>query len=201
MLLSTGALLPTRADAGSLTLSSDKLVVSQGEIFTITVRGVIEDGDPTLPGGLAFFSYDPNIVLPLGQTEAAEILTSFSGAAPWIRSALEGSCSGDKHDPNYCRAIDQITFPSIETVDPTAVVSRFSFQAIAPSGNVAEFEFRNFIWFGELSGPGGATSRQYGYEANVSLPGISVTISPEPTTGALLLFGLGGLALGRRRVR
>ena len=202
MLLSTGALFPISAAAGSLTLSSDKLVVSQGEIFTVTVRGVIEDGDPTLPLGFAHFSYDGDIVLPLGQVGSTSDITSFGGGMAWYHGGVEGSCGGNRIDPHFCYAIDQISHPTNRDVDSATIEAHFAFQAIAPSGNTAAFDFTDFSWFGETSSRRNPDFLEsFGYETGVSLPGITIAISPEPTTGALLLFGLAGIALRGRHTR
>lgn len=156
-----------------------------GETIEITLEGTLDGGEVEFAAFVELLSSAPSVV---GFVEATEIaLTSSGGADAWSLFQPSPCAAGS------CIAVNQGNPGLISplAVDPfSGGVSTLQLEALAPglsilrinedlqSGNAAE-------WFGA----GGFDS----IEINV--------VVPEPSTGAVLGFGLCWIAAGRRRAR
>jgi hypothetical protein len=155
--------IPSATRALTLTIMPDKQTYQVAEQIVLNIFGDAEGAQTDIVLGRILF--DAGLADYVGSHQ--EALTSFGGA-PWILEALVGGAGfGDA----FAQFISVNPFP----VDGP-LMARVTLLATAP-GTLA------FSW--ATSGP-----RPLDFFGLTNAPGGSVTIVPEPSTGALLVFGL-----------
>jgi PEP-CTERM motif-containing protein len=169
------ALLTARADAATLTLTTDAISYVPGQSVTVTLTG--DSGgelDNYMYGRLRF---DPTMFL----NPSAILLTPQSSSANgWITGG-GSTCFTDN-----CYMLNQIAFPDSIDMDPT-VQTLATFTATIGRAGIA-----NLIWDVDV--------HFFGDRFNdLIAPDLSFVVAPEPASA--LLVGLGLIAFGAIRRR
>ena len=167
------------ANAASIVLTVDHLdhKYNFGETITLTVTVTTSDTPALLDNNiLGRILHTPGPVTPLNNA-AQNALT------PFANGSLAACTFTD------CEVFDQIAFPV--AVNPN--VTNFVLATVGYTISSGWFGEWDFSW--KTTNPG-----KLDFFGITNAPNVVFTIVPEPTTAALLGFGLFGLALaGRRR--
>jgi len=183
-----GLSLSARADAATLTLTTDKAFYLPGETVTITAVG--NSGGATDFGLFGSLRFDPDALL----SPTAITFTPTTGTAQsWI-PGFRG-CTGFPVGPGECWVINYIAFPDPLGMDPVEqTLAILTATAGLPGVYSVEWSdaFGNELYFFGLDeGPGAA----------LTIFNTSFQVIPEPSTALLIGLGLIGLASRRRRAR
>jgi hypothetical protein len=167
--------LSTQADAVTLTITPDKQTYQVGETITLNVFG---DAEGTQGAGIfGRILFDTDIADYVGSNQ--EPLTSFNGGITWFLSPLSGG-------NGFGDAFDQFVSLNPHPVDGPLSAS-VTLLATAPGILAYSWDSAGTFrldFFGLTNAPGG-----------------SVTIVPEPSTGALVASGMIVAAAARRAGR
>jgi hypothetical protein len=173
-----------RADAATLTVTTDKSFYLPGETVTLTAVG--NSGGATDYGLFASLTFNPAALLnPSSITFAPTTGT----AETWIHGVL-GCSTGE--GPGHCWILNHIAFP-----DPLGMVPIEQTLATI-TGTAGAVGVHNITWSG---GPGfelmffGAPT---GPTPNLVIVNTSFRVIPEPSTALLFGLGLAALAAIRR---
>jgi len=165
--------MSSAAQTATLTITSDKQVYQVGEQIVLNVLGdAVGAQDGNIFGRILF---DAGLAQHIGTNQ--EPLTSFSGFVTWLIGPIDGG-------PGFGDAFSQLISQSPHPVDGPLVAS-VTLLATAP-GTL------NYSW--ETSG-----SFELRFFGLTDAPGGSVTIVPEPSTGALVALGLVAICARRER--
>ena len=175
-----------RADAATLTVTTDKPVYAPGETVTITAVGNSGGAlDYWMFGSLAF---NPAALL----SPSAILLPIETGTSEtWLPGVL-GCATGE--GPGHCWVLNHIHFPPDPIgMDPTEqLLATITATAGVPGLHSIEWSAApgfELHFFGLEDGPG----------ASLVILNTSFQVIPEPSTGLLIAIGLAALPASRRR--